>query len=49
MLIKRILYLDWDRAQEDMRRANTMGFDSYMVHDPNQHGWSVTFRTLRTI
>lgn len=46
MLIKRVLYTDWDKAQTDMKQANEMGFDSYMVHDPNQKGWAVTFKTL---
>ena len=49
MLIKRILYTDWDKAQEDMKKANDMGFDAYMVYDPNNKGWNVTFRTLRSI
>lgn len=46
MLIKRLFYTDWEKAQEDMHKANEMGFDSYMVYDPNHKGWNVTFRTL---
>ena len=38
MLIKRILYTDWDKAQADMKQANEMGFDSYMIYSPNEKG-----------
>ena len=46
MLTKRVLYFDWDKAQDDMKRANAEGFDSYMVYSPNEKGWAVTFKTL---
>jgi hypothetical protein len=46
MLIKRIFYKDWNRAQEDMHKASDMGFDAWMYYNPNEKGWYVTYKTL---
>lgn len=49
MLNKRVMYYDWDKAQADMKKANKEGFDTYMIYDPNEKGWAVTFRTLEAV
>lgn len=46
MLIKRVLYKDWDKAQEDMREAIKTGFSAGYEYDPNEKGWVVTFKTF---
>ena len=46
MLVRTIKYTDWDKAQEDMKKAGDIGFDSYMIYNVNEKVWNVTYKTL---